>query len=281
MALLALAAGLSFAPSSRPSSVVTWAGSPFERARVVAATPAHDLSLVSLLPDGLAWLVVGLALGIAVRDRDGRLRGRQMLVWLVLTGGVLAAMHAGRAMAGLQEDAGAAPLQAGALLAGTLASLAGVPRWRTRVTARSSRAAQLGLLAALLGAVMAWSPADWAIPAPGGAAISWRQMVPMMSLFQRQDLSSVFLVLQKAGFGAALGACLAARTRMGVVSPGVRAAVAYATLLEVGQFLVPGRYPDITDVLMTAAAAGLMAVLIERADHGVRHDPGTSDAPRA
>lgn len=127
---------------------------------------------------------------------------------------------------------------------------------------------------------MAWSPANWAIPPAGSPTMSWRQLVPMMSLFQRQDLSSVFLVLQKAGFGAALGACLAARTRVGVASPGVRAAVGYAMLLEIGQLLVPGRYPDITDVLITAAAAGLMAVLVERADQGVRHAPGASDAPR-
>jgi hypothetical protein len=90
----------------------------------------------------------------------------------------------------------------------------------------------------------------------------------MLSLFERQDMSSVFLVLQRAGLGAALGACLAARKRLGAPVPGILGAVAYAALLEAGQYIVPGRYPDITDVLITGAAAGLVLALVERADRG-------------
>jgi hypothetical protein len=116
----------------------------------------------------------------------------------------------------------------------------------------------------LLGAVMSWSPATWALTTANTPSISWRQLVPMMSLFQRQDLSSVFLVLQKAGIGAAIGACLAARKRVGVPRHGLRAAIGIATLFEVGQAVIPGRYPDVTDIMITSAAAGLVAVLVER-----------------
>ena len=120
-----------------------------------------------------------------------------------------------------------------------------------------------------LGAVMSWSPASWVLTGGRiGPTLSWSQLVPMLSLFQRQDLSSVFLVLQKAGIGAALGACLAARTRLGAPVPRVWTAVLYATMLEVGQLVVPGRYPDVTDILITSAAAGLVVTLVSRADRG-------------
>ena len=69
---------------------------------------------------------------------------------------------------------------------------------------------------------------------------------------------------------SAVGACLAARARVGEPRPGLRAAVLYAAVLELGQCIVPGRYPDVTDILITGSAAGLVAVLVERADRGAR-----------
>jgi hypothetical protein len=181
-------------------------------------------------------------------------------------------------MAGLMREESSAMVQAVAVAVGLLLGLLIVPRWRAAITARSTRALHLAMLAAAFGMLMSWSPAGWA--ARGGAtALSWRQLVPMMSLFQRQDLSSVFLVLQKAGLGAAVGACLAARSRVGEPRPGLRAAVLYAAVLELGQFLVPGRYPDVTDILITGSAACLVAVLVERADRGARQPTPVSARP--
>jgi VanZ family protein len=73
---------------------------------------------------------------------------------------------------------------------------------------------------------------------------------------------------------------------MGEPWPGVRTAVWYAALLEAGQFFVPGRYPDVTDIMITSAAAGLVAVLVERADRNARRaepesDPGLNARGRA
>ena len=269
-ALLMTAFGLAFAPSSRRSLIVAWARSPMERAALVAETVAMAVPWTALATDVAVWLAVGLAVAIAIRDRTGRIRLSQFVAWLLIVPGLLAIAQFGRALAGLQREAGAWEVQGVAVAAGLLLGLALVPTWRTAVTARSTRAYQLAGVAAAVGMLMSWTPAAWALAASDAARFSWRQLVPMMSLFQRQDLSSVFLVLQKAGLGAAVGACLQARTRVGEPRPGVRAALLYATVLEIGQCFVPGRYPDVTDILITGSAACLVAVLVERADSGTR-----------
>jgi VanZ family protein len=74
-----------------------------------------------------------------------------------------------------------------------------------------------------------------------------------------------------------VGAALAARKRVGVPWPGLRTAVLYATCLEVGQLLVPGRYPDVTDIMMTSAAAGVVAVLAARSGRDARVVPQLPD----
>jgi VanZ family protein len=265
-ALLMSAIGLAFAPSSRATMRIAWETSPAGRAAHITAAPALSVPWPALVSDVASWLVLGLGVSIAISDRTGRIRAAQLLAWLLIIGVMLPAVHLGRDLAGLQREAGTLIVQGCAASAGLLLGLLAVPRWRRRVTARSTRALQLCLVVAVLGAIVAWSPAAWAARANGG--FNWRQLVPMMSLFQRQDLSSVFLVLQKAGIGAAVGACLAARTRMGEPRPGVRAAVVFAAVVELGQLLVPGRYPDVTDILITTASAGLVAVLIERASRG-------------
>ncbi len=266
--LLLTAAGLSFAPSSRPAMVIGWAATPLARLRMVSEAAAAEVQWTALLADMLAWLAVGVAVGIAISDRTGRIRRRQLLAWLAIAPGCLALVHLGRGMVGLQRDQLAVGAQVTALAAGLTLALALVPRWRTIVTARTTRAAQLGLLAAALGAVMAWSPAGWVTTTVGAPALRWQQLVPMLSLFERQDMSSVFLVLQRAGLGAAVGACLAARKRIGAPTPGILSAVLYAAVLELGQLVVPGRYPDVTDILITGAAACLVLALVERADRG-------------
>jgi glycopeptide antibiotics resistance protein len=272
-ALLMTAFGLTFAPSSRATMVIGWASSPMERARFVAATSAIIVPWTALVTDIVVWAVVGLMLAIAISDRTGRVRWGRMVAWILIIAVVLLLAHGGRALAGLQREANAWPVQTAAVAVGLLGGLMTAARWRARVPARATRALQVAGLAVLVGAVMAWSPATWVVTKANSPAFSWRQLVPMMSLFQRQDLSSVFLVLQKAGIGAAVGACLAARKRVGAPRPGLRAAIAVAALFEIGQLLVPGRYPDITDVMITSAAAGLVAVLVERAHRG--HDVST------
>ncbi|HYW49737.1 MAG TPA: VanZ family protein [Gemmatimonadaceae bacterium] len=269
-ALLLTALGLTFAPSSRATIALAWAPSPFERARVIGAAAALDVSWAALLPDVFAWLAVGLSVAVAIGDGSGRLRRVQLLAWLVIAPGMLATAHIGRAMVGLQREGQSLTVQAAALVVGLAIGLVAMPRWRAFVTARSRRALQLALLAAVLGALMSWAPAAWAVPPTGARPLSWTQLVPMYSLWQRQDMSSVFLVLQRAGIGAALGACLAARRRVGRPMPGLWAAVGYAAVLELGQLVIPGRYPDVTDVLITGSAAALVLALVERADRGVR-----------
>ncbi len=276
-ALMLTAFGLAFAPSSRPTLAIGWSSSPLERARFVLSAAVLDVSWRSLAVDVTSWIVAGVAVAIAITDRNGRLRRWQLAAWMIIGGALLATAHLGRAMAGLQREAMTGPVQSAGFATGLALGLVLIPRWRATVTARSTRAVHLGALVVLVGCVMAWSPASWVTSASGTPMPSWRQLVPMMSLFQRQDLSSVFLVLQKAGLGAAIGACLAARTRMGQPRPGVRAAILVAALLELGQVLIPGRYPDVTDVLITVAAAGLVAVLVERGDRGAR-DPEPNSA---
>lgn len=271
-ALLMTAFGLTFAPSSRATMVIGWAPTPWERARFVNSEPGVTVAWPALLSDVMVWAAIGLALAVATCDRHGKIRRPQLVIWVGSAAGLLALAHAGRSLAGLQRELGTWQVQGVAVAAGLTAGLMAMSRWRAAVPARSTRALQCAGLVAGLGAVIAWSPATWAVARAGTTGFSWRQLVPMMSLFQRQDLSSVFIVLQKAGIGAALGACLAARTRMGAPLPGVRAAVLYAALLEAGQLLAPGRYPDVTDILITSAAAGLAAVLVERADRGAREE---------
>ncbi len=273
-ALLLTAMGLTFAPSTRPTSIVGWYPSPFGRIRAALDTVQAQVPWPALAVDALAWIAVGLAVAMTISDRTGRVRTRQLLAWLVLAPGALLVTHLGRLAVGLQREASAPAVQGGALALGMLAGLLLVPVWRRRVTARSTRAAHLGVLAALVGAVMALTPAWWVLVGAGAPRFRWQQLVPMLSLFSRQDMSSVFLVLQRAGLGAAIGACLAARKRVGAPVPGLWSAVAYAAVLEGAQFLVPGRYPDITDVLITGAAAALVLALVERADRG----PAESEA---
>lgn len=278
-ALLLTAFGLAFAPSGRASMTVAWVSSPLARARAVSEMAAIDVPWTALATDACAWLIVGIIVAVAIDDRAGRIRWGQLVAWLVLVPGLIVSAHVGRAMAGLRREESSAMVQSVAVAFGLLLGLLVVPRWRAAVTARSNRALHLTMLAAAFGMLMSWSPASWAARS-GATAFSWRQLVPMMSLFQRQDLSSVFLVLQKAGLGAAVGACLAARKRLGEPRPGLRAAVLYAAVLELGQFFVPGRYPDVTDILITGSAACLVAVLIERADRGARQpDRGLERPP--
>ena len=268
-ALALTAFGVAFAPSSRASMAIAWESSPLARAQHVATTPALVVGWPALGNDVVLWFAVGAVVAIAISDRTGRVRLAQMAGWLTIVSGLILVAHTGRELAGLQREVMAWQVQAMAVAAGLVVGLVAVPGWRNAVSARSTRAIQLALLAMGVGALMSWYPASWAVP-KGGASFSWRQLVPMMSLFQRQDIASVFLVLQKAGVGAAVGACLAARKRVGEPRPGLRAAVAYAALLEAGQLLIPGRYPDVTDILITGATACLVAVLVERADRGAR-----------
>ena len=275
-ALLLMAAGLTFAPSTRPSMVISGSPSPIERFRVAEAAAAATISWPALVVDALAWLTVGVAVAITISDRTGRVRARQLVAWLLISPSVLVLTHVGRLLVGLQRETGGLEVQGGALALGLAVGLALVPAWRATVTARSIRAAHLGLLAAALGAVMAWTPAAWIAVGPETSRFRWQQLVPMLSLFERQDMSSVFLVLQRAGLGAALGACLAARKRVGAPIPGIWSAVGYAALIEAGQYLVPGRYPDVTDVLITGAAAGLVLALVERSDRGPDEEPAAA-----
>jgi len=266
-AVLMVAFGLAFTPSNRVGQVVSWSRSPLDRLREVGSFDPRIVPWPALVTDALAWLVVGLAVAVAISDRTGQIRRRQLLAWLVLAPGLLAAAHYGRGMVGLQREQLTVAVQTISLALGLLTGLIAVPAWRRHFTARSDRAMHIGLLVVLLGAVLSWTP-HFSIPDPTRPRFSWPQLIPMMSLLQRDDLASVFLVLQRAGLGAALGACLAARRRLGVPYPRLRAAIGFAVLLEVGQLLVPSRYPDITDVMITSAAAILVAALVERATRG-------------
>ncbi|MCC7055233.1 MAG: VanZ family protein [Gemmatimonadaceae bacterium] len=272
-ALLATAAGLAFAPSSRPSQVLGWAATPMLRMEAVAQQSPLVVPWLALLTDLGAWGLAGIAVAVSISDRTGRVRRAQLAVWLLIVPLLLAGAYYGRAMAGLQRESRSLPVQAVAVSLGLLLGLALVGRWRRRFPARSDRGLQLAVACAVVGALMSWVPAAWAVHPDGGPGFTWRQLVPLMSQFSRQDMSSVFLVLQKAGIGAALGACLAARKRAGAPQPGVRAAVLVAIVYEAGQLVVPGRFPDVTDIMITSAAAALAAVRVARASQAARQSP--------
>ena len=276
-AMLTTATSLAYAPSSRVAMIIGWGATPADRLSIVQAIPAVTLPWPALITDVSAWLLAGLTVAIAVSDRTGRVRPRQLVGWLIIAPALLVGVHRARAWSGLQREEDTLLVQGLSFAIGLTLALLLVPRWRDRVKARSMRAAQLGIVVALFGALMAWSPASWAALPGSTPGLSWRQLVPMMSLFQRHDLASVFLVLQKAGIGVLVGAALAARKRVGVPWPGLRTAVLYATCLEVGQLLVPGRYPDVTDIMMTSAAAGVVAVLAARSGRDARVVPQLPD----
>lgn len=275
-ALLVTAASLAFAPSSRPSFTVAWDANPLLRMHLVAVSPALTVPWMALSCDAGIWGLAGLAVAIAISDRAGTVRWYQLAAWLVIVPLMVSGARYGRSFAGMERELRSLPVQAGAVALGLLVGLVAITPWRRRVPARSQRAMQLTLGCMAVGMLVSWIPADWAARRSGGVHVDWRQLVPMYSLFLRQDMSSVFLVLQKAGLGAAIGACLAARKRSGAPQPGVRAAVAFAVLVEVVQVVVPGRYPDVTDILITGAAAGLAAVLVSRASHAAQQGPAAA-----
>lgn len=261
---LALAAlGFAYAPSARPAAVVSWAGSPLGRLADVRATPATAFEWWTFVPDVAVFGALGLVAALAVADRAGRLRLPQLAAWAAIAAAASAGAQLLRGLSGLRRETGAAWVQGVAVAAGLAVGLLAVGAWRRRVPAAPARAGWVAGAIVLVLLVCNWMPAWWL----GGATAepSWRQLVPMYSLYMRQDLGSVFIVAQKAGLGAALGALVAGRRMAGVRQPGLRAVALLAVAVEAGQLLVPGRWPDVTDVLLITAGAAVTAVLALRA----------------
>jgi VanZ family protein len=102
----------------------------------------------------------------------------------------------------------------------------------------------------------AWSPWRFAWPGP----FSWwkpEMIVPFWSYFVSRTLGDLADVIGQALTFLPLGVLLAARSwRQSFV--GVTAiAIVFSIAMEIGQVFVPGRTPDISDVLSAAAGAGL------------------------
>lgn len=267
-AWLAATFGLAWAPTSRPVLFLGWSPTPWDRLQAsVARSPEVPALQLATVPDAIVFGLAGLLAALAVCDRAGRLRLPQLVAWAALGVVAAAAAQLGRGLSGVTIEPAVLWVQLPAYLGMLAIGCTVMPRWRAAVPARSTRALQVGLAITFIGALAAWWPASW-IPATDRSVITLRQLIPMYSLVQRQDLATVFLVLTKGALGAALGSAVAARKAVGQPVPGFRAVALVALAWELGQLLVPGRYPDITDVLITGAAGGLMAVLGGRAKQG-------------
>lgn len=105
----------------------------------------------------------------------------------------------------------------------------------------------------------AWRPWIFAWPQPP----FWKpeMVVPFWSYFDSRSVADLADVIGQAMAFVPLGMLLAARSWrqsfVGVILIGI----VFATVLETGQVFVPGRTPDISDVLSAAAGAGLGLVI--------------------
>ncbi|MCU0625832.1 MAG: VanZ family protein [Gemmatimonadaceae bacterium] len=262
-ALWTACVGLAYAPISRQGGTSVWGESPLVRLAAVRALPPINGSGMSYLPDAISFAALGLLVAVAVEDRAGRIRWPQFAAWLSLLAGLVLGMPVLRGLVGVRHDAIAPWVHGVALAGGLLAALTLVPAWRRAVPAAGARSVQVALVGCALLALWNWWPALWV--SASSAGLGWRQLVPMLSLYQRDDMASVFLVLQKAGLGALLGACVAGRRASGLDQPGLRAIALVALAVELGQLLVPGRYPDITDVLMVTGGGAVTLTVALRA----------------
>lgn len=263
LALVVACTGLVFTPASRPARVASWAPSPLARLAESRLVPLAPADWPAYLPDALAFLALGLLAAIAVADRGGRLRLPQLAAWVAILAALVGGMPLARGMAGIPPDPRAQLVHAVAVTAGLVAGLLLAPRWARAVPAAATRCAQVALLPVACLLAWNWWPATWG--GLGRPGFSWQQFVPMLALYARHDFGSVFIVLQKVGLGGVLGACLAGRRAQGTAQPGLRAVALLAAAVEGGQYLVPGRYPDLTDVLMVTAGAAVTAALALRA----------------
>jgi VanZ family protein len=115
------------------------------------------------------------------------------------------------------------------------------------------------LIWSLAVVLSAWSPWRFAWPQPP----FWKpeMVVPFWSYFDSRSVADLADVIGQAMAFVPLGALLAARSWrqsfLGVILIGM----VFATVLETGQVFVPGRTPDISDVLSAAAGAGLGLVI--------------------
>lgn len=262
-ALVVACTGLAFTPASRAVGIVSWAPSPLVRLAESRLAPLAPQPWATYLPDAVAFLALGVLAALAVADRGARVRGPQLAAWMTLLAGLVVGAPLARGMAGIPPDPRAQLVHAVAVTAGLVAGLAVVARWAAATPAVARRCAQVALVPVACLLLWNWWPSAWA-----GAVrppVSWTQFVPMLALYARHDLGSVFLVLQKAGLGGVLGACLAGRRASGTAQPGLRAVALLAVAVEAGQYLVPGRYPDITDVLLVTGGAAVTAALALRA----------------
>ncbi len=257
--------GLAFMPTSRPTPTLSWAGSPFARLReTLAAAPAsHDWG--SYVPDAAAFALLGVLAVLAAADARGRPRAPQLVAWVVILALLVPGTAVLRGMAGLAADPRARDVHLIATTAGVALALVGGRRWAAACPDPARRCAQVALAAMAAGTLWTCWPAWWV---RDGAGPGWWSLVPMGSLYQRQDLGSVFVVLQKVGPGALLGAALAGRRATGRDQPGLRAVALFAVALELVQLVVPGRTPDVTDVLMVVAGAATAATLALRGAAG-------------
>lgn len=272
MALVVACTGLVFTPASRPARIASWARSPLVRLAESRQAVLPPADWITYIPDAIAFGSLGLLAAIAVGDRGGRLRLPQLVLWVAMLAALVAGVPVTRGMAGIPPDPRAELVHAVAVTIGLLGGVALVPRWVRAVPAPATRCVQVALLPIACLLTWNWWPVSWS--GSGRPPFMWQQFVPMLALYARHDLGSVFIVLQKVGLGGVLGACLAGRRAQGVGGPGLRAVALLALAIEVGQYLVPGRYPDVTDVLMVAgggavtAALALRAVVVEGSGHG-------------
>jgi len=146
--------------------------------------------------------------------------------------------------------------------------------WFTRTLRGGARPLALFWLYALV--LMLWSlrpfwpEFDTAMMA---AKLPVERLIPLMAYRERIDVFSAADVLIPTLQLVPLGALLAVwPLRRHGLARGLLPAFMVVALLEVGQILIAGRYFDVTDLLIGAAALGMGHVAVRRAGYGVYGD---------
>ena len=242
-------------------------GGPIRRLRVsVAALDPSTFWDPALLGFAL-WLPAGILAVLALADHGVRLRRAWALTTvaaLLLAGGA----ELSRGMLGQPMEGGAALSHwAGATLGAALAA-AFLPAISAGLDPRRRALALAGAYALLL---LAWSwrpflpeldPAAMAARLSDGWWIPLGVLARAGDVFSAADVAEGFLLYLPAG---ALLACWPLRRSgpLSTVWPGIWLALA----AELGQFLVRGRWIDVTDVLVAAAGVMVGWSLLRRAGY--------------
>jgi VanZ family protein len=197
----------------------------------------------------LTWTLAGGLFALAAREA-GR-AGNRVLIWAVAAAGGLCLVIEAMQVVIPSRDADMTSV----VLALCGSALGAAPLVRSAPGDARRWIRPAILIWSLAVVLTAWNPWSFAWPEPP----FWKpeMVVPFWSYFGSRTVADLADVIGQALTFLPLGALLAARSWrqsfLGVISIGL----VLATVLEIGQVFIPGRTPDISDVLSAAAGAGL------------------------